>query len=445
MLKSLVKLANRLDSLGLTKEADIIDREIVRFASASTEPADADDSVENLEKIFNLDSYERWVYMTKDGGKNNDYLQGLDINSLPEKKQELLLQIFDKCAEDFSNEEEYAKRFAYEEEERSAIEALENEPKISDEQLRGMIGDMEEEQVQFEGRRIPSYKGHGVSVFGKRPDARSTIRPGDQMVSVRKNKVRMPDEENIHVFDLPKELKLKKKPAYKDLSMTEEQEQSFLAQLDSILGREGKLSGAKKKHTEKVKKIDALKEKLKKLKEEVASETDSEKKDKIRDDLDNTIDKLNNLLIGSSVSQTVEESDESEEAGDSGKKLSEYTVSDIDFDNYYVFKLMTRPGTKKKFFVAMGEFVDEEQANDFAEILREGSDDEEVRVLDGYDAKELVTSGEGRFRLEAWSGGKLPSIKRERDGINPRHDPEKDLTSGAIGFGDEERSSGLKR
>lgn len=33
MLKGLVKLANRLDSLGLTKEADVIDREILKLAS----------------------------------------------------------------------------------------------------------------------------------------------------------------------------------------------------------------------------------------------------------------------------------------------------------------------------------------------------------------------------------------------------------------------------
>lgn len=32
MLKSLVKIANKLDSLGLTKEADVVDREIVRLA-----------------------------------------------------------------------------------------------------------------------------------------------------------------------------------------------------------------------------------------------------------------------------------------------------------------------------------------------------------------------------------------------------------------------------
>lgn len=32
MLKSLVKIANKLDSLGLTKEADVLDREIVRLA-----------------------------------------------------------------------------------------------------------------------------------------------------------------------------------------------------------------------------------------------------------------------------------------------------------------------------------------------------------------------------------------------------------------------------
>lgn len=32
MLRSLVKIANKLDSLGLTKEADVVDREIVRLA-----------------------------------------------------------------------------------------------------------------------------------------------------------------------------------------------------------------------------------------------------------------------------------------------------------------------------------------------------------------------------------------------------------------------------
>lgn len=54
MLRDLVKIANRLDFLGLTAEADIIDSEIKRFASDgnSSEGAGSEETEEKRENEF---------------------------------------------------------------------------------------------------------------------------------------------------------------------------------------------------------------------------------------------------------------------------------------------------------------------------------------------------------------------------------------------------------
>jgi hypothetical protein len=48
MLKNLVKIANRLDSLGLSKEADVIDNLIQKFATDDSDTEEEDDSWKNF-------------------------------------------------------------------------------------------------------------------------------------------------------------------------------------------------------------------------------------------------------------------------------------------------------------------------------------------------------------------------------------------------------------
>ncbi len=436
MLKGLVKLANRLDSLGLTKEADVIDREILKLASkksSSPDPRDEDISVENLEKIIALDPYERWHYMTKADGKNNDFLQSAAPTS--PKQIELLNKVIELCEEDFMREAEFEEIW----------EAERNrEPAPNSAELFEIIEKMKEEDTGEGDTLIPDYGGRGVSVF-RDPNAPLGGLSSDERkkMSIKVHKKPTLRDENISVKDLPESLKKKRDTSTggKGPEMSEEELQSFRDYLDRISGGGDKLMSGKRKHSEKVKKIDELKEKLRALREELEEEEDSEQKDQISAQLDKTVSKLNELLRGTSVSTMVESEDEGEVIS---KPLSEYTLSDIDLDNFYVFQMMNRPGTKRKFWVAVAEFVEENDADDFAQSLeleagvREEAGEDKIgmtKVLDGYSAKELLYSGEGRFRVESWAGGKLPTIKRERDGINPRLDPEKQESSGSPGFG----------
>lgn len=96
MLRDLVKIANRLDFLGLTAEADIIDSEIKRFASDgdSSEGAGSEETEEkkrerilskdNLEKLLAMDPYERWVHLAKN---NRD--EGEVVLKMSSKDEEL--------------------------------------------------------------------------------------------------------------------------------------------------------------------------------------------------------------------------------------------------------------------------------------------------------------------------------------------------------------------
>jgi hypothetical protein len=59
MLKSLVKIANKLDSLGLTKEADVIDREIIRLAQMDGMASDASSRVRSaIEASIGMPHFE---------------------------------------------------------------------------------------------------------------------------------------------------------------------------------------------------------------------------------------------------------------------------------------------------------------------------------------------------------------------------------------------------
>lgn len=62
MIKDLTKVANRLDSLGLTKEADFLDNLILKFAEEEDEE---DEEVFSLDKILsNPDDYDK-VFLTE--------------------------------------------------------------------------------------------------------------------------------------------------------------------------------------------------------------------------------------------------------------------------------------------------------------------------------------------------------------------------------------------
>ena len=436
MLKSLVKLANRLDSLGLMKEADVIDKEILKLASgAVVEPADEDPSVSNLELIKDLPSYNRWLYMSKNNGKNSEFYQNaLEGGKLSEAQSNLLEEIFTLCAEDFSHESEYQYRM----EEEAALENLKNEPVLSDAELDKQL---RESGYFDESDIIPDYRGKGVSVFR---DPKAPF-------------VRMDEKGKLHMIDRNK-LSIRPHPRSRlkdeDISVRTLEDSGIIAP-EVTSGKKRKSVGPlrpfdqsmlpkdKKKRfpKSKIDRIERLEARIKELRDHIEVEEDKELKAEFKKTLNSLIGSLSNLVTGEYM-ENIPGTDSEEVSDESGSKssssivdFSQHTLADIDLDNYYVFELMTRPGSKKEFWVTKGEFLDQEDAEKFKNrlVILTG-DESKVKILDGYDAKDLISSGEGRFRLEAWSGGKLPKIMRERDGVTKRLDPEKQENEG-FGFG----------
>lgn len=193
MLKSLVKLANRLDLLGLTREADVIDREILRFASESSifDLQDVDASVENLKNIIELTPFERWKYMIKDGSKNLEFLQDMLDKKADDEQRELIEQILQLASEDFEREDEF--REMVDQESDQSYNTL-TEDEFEDAIERASDGDR---------RSLPSYEGRGVSVFQDR--MRSSDVVSGKMhpdIYIEEHDVDMPSEDDIHVMEL---------------------------------------------------------------------------------------------------------------------------------------------------------------------------------------------------------------------------------------------------
>ena len=72
MLKSLVKIANKLDSLGLTKEADVIDSEIIRLAQMDGMAGDASSRVRSaIEASIGMPHFEG-AFRTRNPSKESE-------------------------------------------------------------------------------------------------------------------------------------------------------------------------------------------------------------------------------------------------------------------------------------------------------------------------------------------------------------------------------------
>lgn len=439
MLKVLVKLANRLDSLGLTKEADVLDREILKIAAKIGEPTpnDEDVSVENLEKIVNLDSYDRWRYMTKDDAKNTAFIQDYS-GPVSETQKGLIEKVFELCGEDFSRESEF--------EERAAVERLAEEPKLSNFEMKDLG-----KRMGLEDEELPDYSGRGVSMFRDPnilpPSLKSDIDTDkDERYSLTVHKKPGLRDSDIFVRDL--ELSGITSPVKsKDdsgLRMSPDDKARFDAYLESqLIERSGQKD--KKDPASKGKRINELKDKIKELRdfieEKIKAISDAPKKSKSeltekekrakeaeRKELTekiNTLDSLTNSLTGILTGSRVSSENEAAQT-ESGKNLSEYTVEDIEPSYYYVFQLMKQKNKNKKFWIAMGEFEEEQQAIELSDLLDSQSGDEDsTMIINGLDAKDLVYSGDARFRLEGWSEAKIPHIRKEKDSIRERLDPEK--------------------
>ena len=119
MLKILVKLANRLDSLGLTKEADVIDGEINKVASEfmtdqeimdrfvntgiklpeipAVMPRDLDVSIENLNLLNSIDPYWVWNYFERNSGANEKhFMNQAEAGRLTDEQSDLCAALFTK-------------------------------------------------------------------------------------------------------------------------------------------------------------------------------------------------------------------------------------------------------------------------------------------------------------------------------------------------------------
>lgn len=438
MLKVLVKLANRLDSLGLTKEADVLDREILKIAAKSSAPTpnDEDVSVQNLEKIVNLDSYDRWRYMTKDDAKNTSFIQDYS-GPVSETQKGLIEKVFELCGEDFSRESEF--------EERAAVERLAEEPKLSDYELKDLG-----KRIGLEDK-LPDYHGRGVSMF-RDPNVLppllesdiDTDRDNRYSLSVHKK----PELRDSDIFVRDLELSGITPPVRsKDdssLRMSPEDKARFDSYLESqLIERSGQKD--KKDPAAKSKRINDLKDKIKELRDFIEEKikarsdvpkkseselTEKEKREKEAERKEliekiNTLDSLTNSLTAILTGSRVSSENEAAQT-ESGKNLSEYTVEDIEPSYYYVFQLMKQKNKNKKFWIAMGEFEEEQQAIELSDLLDSQSGDEDsTMIVNGLDAKDLVYSGDARFRLEGWSEAKIPHIRKEKDSIRERLDPEK--------------------
>ena len=160
MLKDLVKIANRLDFLGLTAEADIIDSEIRRFASEGDSPETTPQSgpeespekkkANKISEIISLfstkDPYERWVFITKTNKEEGEILMRKDADAealLSEDETKELKEIRMKFRVDKnSNAAEYEKKWKRDQEEAE-------------------VGQRTTEEVQYEAFRTlaPRIKG----------------------------------------------------------------------------------------------------------------------------------------------------------------------------------------------------------------------------------------------------------------------------------------------
>jgi len=454
MLKALVKLANRLDSLGLTKEADVLDREILKVASVdSSLPEDMHLAVDTLKKIVELDSYHRWLYMTKDRAKNTEYLQSTaDSEHLTSEQRDLINKIFELCSEDFEHESEF--------ELRRAIEDRDAPP--TDEELRESIERMKDEDDGEGDTVIPDYGGRGVSVF-RDPNAPfldekgSIIKEKNRRHTIKVHKKPKLSDSDITVRDLesagiPTPVRSKDDS---NIRMSPEEKARFDAQLERQLIE---MSGQQKKKNPslKIDRINTLKLRIEQLRDYIQEEqrkkslpsdkgtarlTDKEKRDKESErenlikkiyELNNLTSSLTNLLTGSVASNDF--SEEVETKAETKKKLSEYTIADIEPDYYYVFQLMSKENSNKKFWIAKGEFEEEQEANEFSDLLDLASGQEDTSiVIDGLQAKELVYDGAARFRLERWSMGdeRMPHFRTESVQTTQRLDPEKQEMMGA--------------
>lgn len=458
MLKALVKLANRLDSLGLTKEADVLDREILKVASVNSSlPEDMHLAPDTLKKIVELDSYHRWLYMTKDRSKNTEYLQSaVDSENLTSEQKDLLDKIFELCSEDFEHESEFELRRATED----------RDAPPTDEELYATIERMKDEDDGEGDTVIPDYGGRGVSVFRdpKAPflDERgNVIREKNRRHTIKVHKKPNLSDSDITVRDLesagiPTPVRSKDDSS---IRMSPEDKARFDAQLERQLVE---MSGQQNKKNPSLKtdRINTLKLRIEQLRDYIQEEqrkkslpsdkgtarlTDEEKKNKKlkteseRENLVKKIDELDTLTrsLTDLLTGSVASSDFSEEAttnAEPKKKLSEYTIADIEPDYYYVFQLMSKGNSNKKFWIAMGEFEDEQEANEFSDLLDSESGKEDTSiVIDGFQAKELVYDGDARFRLERWSRGdeRMPRFRTESIQTTQRLDPEKQEMIGA--------------
>lgn len=416
MLKVLAKLANRLDSLGLTKEADVLDREIIRFASKKSKrsgPEDTELSVGNLEKIVALEPYDRWLYMTKDEGKNNDFIQG-EHSGLSDRQKELLENITELCAEDFNRESEFA-------EIKAAEDAMAAEPTISNIELSDIIERMKEEGSGKDNIEIPDYRGRGVSVFR---DPRAPLLRGDESkrYSIKVHKKPELRDRDIDIHDLPSDRTSGpgQKKEQKDMGMTPEEVKSFQKYLDDMLSPKEKIESSKSSHKFKVEKLKKLKNKIKELKESISGDINKEQKSEIESELSKALSKLNIMLSGSRVMR------EEESTEGVSKNFSDYTIKDIEPNSYYVFQLMLS-SKKKMTWIAKGEFEDIGSAEEFKNsletesgVLDTDSSIGSAIVVDGSEAKELISNGEARFTLEPFAGGKTPMLDRDRGGVSQR-------------------------
>jgi hypothetical protein len=117
---------------------------------------------------------------------------------------------------------------------------------------------------------------------------------------------------------------------------------------------------------------------------------------------------------------------EEESTGAVTKNLSDYTIKDIEPNSYYVFQLMLS-SKKKMTWIAKGEFEDIGSAEEFknsleieSRVLETDSSLGSAVVVDGSEAKELISNGDARFTLEPFAGGKTPMLDRDRGGVGQR-------------------------
>lgn len=107
MLKELVKIANKLDFLGLTKEADILDSEIFKLAAEDDVPKTKEEiekekdlhATSLYDKISAMTPYERWLYLMKTNRDDGLYFMkpgstmADDIKNLEVRKNYLALRV----------------------------------------------------------------------------------------------------------------------------------------------------------------------------------------------------------------------------------------------------------------------------------------------------------------------------------------------------------------